>query len=606
VFPAQTAGVRQRLVDQTPVLETIFRVGGGEIIHRCYAARSSDEYAVIEIENASPTPVAIGMAVRPYDLTGAGRVSQISLVENTVVVDGVQAFAANRPPGQLIVGAGGIDAAANLSVELVGEEAVSEVTCAAGRANAVAVYPLVHSTTLRIALPITPGAPMDSSAIDRLPEAARVVRGWRFVTERATRVVFPAGRLDEGFDAARRQLLLHHLGDDVAATPLGGGTPVGADETILAGLSALGHHDEVRQVLIGRGQMQNPRGAVLDDDERDLTGTTLAAAGRHLTLNVDADLAEALSEFAADGARWLFAANPADPWNAVGIEGARLVLLAGGHVQAASDLEAARAERAAEANLPWSQTLALAGYGQSGAPAGALERDWQTEDVGVHRGEGPMGFDPVFTAALALSEMALSEMALSEMALSEMALSEMALSEIADCGRAARTIEWLLEQASPTWAWPTALHPKLGTGTAGVGQDGRVTAAFVQLVMTLLVSARRVDRESERPTVEIARHWFPAWVGQGIEVHDAPSPVGVVSWAVRWHGDRPALLWEIEPQHPSGPAPVITAPGLDAGFLGETWTGEALLEPWTEPGTESEAASVEAPTPPPAGGISFS
>ena len=38
-----------------------------------------------------------------------------------------------------------------------------------------------------------------------------------------------------------------------------------------------------------------------------------------------------------------------------------------------------------------------------------------------------------------------------------------------------------------------------------------------------------------------------AWLGQGIEVHDAPTHHGVLSFAVRWHGDRPALLWELTP-----------------------------------------------------------
>jgi hypothetical protein len=36
-----------------------------------------------------------------------------------------------------------------------------------------------------------------------------------------------------------------------------------------------------------------------------------------------------------------------------------------------------------------------------------------------------------------------------------------------------------------------------------------------------------------------------AWAGQQFEVHGLPAgPASSVSYAVRWHGDRPAVLWE--------------------------------------------------------------
>jgi hypothetical protein len=592
VFPSHEAGMRQRLVDQAPVVETIVRVGGGDIIHRCYGARLTDEYVVIELENTSSTPVAVGLAVRPYDLTGPGRVGRVEVSDNVVTVDGIPAFAANRAPGQLIVGSGGVDAAANLAEDMAAGTEVNSVECAQGRANAVAVYPLVHSTTLRVAIPLSRGAALTAEAIDSLPEAARVVRGWRFVTENAARVVLPAGRLDEGFDAARRQLLLHHFGDDVVASPLGAPPAVGEDDCVLAALSTLGQHDEVRQVLIGRGQMQDPRGAVLDGHDRDLTGTSLVAAGRHLTYVKDPEIAQALSEFAADGSRWLLAAS-GDAWADAGLRGAYEVLLAGGHTAPAAELLAATATRPASpaATPPTQLALALSRADDSAMTAvGERARMMSGAAVAVLDSEGPVGFDPVLTVAAALAD--------------------------PDLARRASVLEWLLEQASPTWAWPTAIHPKLGTGTAGVGQDGRVTAGFVQLVMSLLVAATRGDR----PTVEVARHWLPAWVGQGVEVHNAPTVVGDVSWAIRWHGERPALLWEIVPHDPDGPQPLITAAGLDENFSADTWVGESLLAAWpieAEPEDATPVASepvsmigrkvnIKAPFTPPPGGGSFS
>jgi hypothetical protein len=69
------------------------------------------------------------------------------------------------------------------------------------------------------------------------------------------------------------------------------------------------------------------------------------------------------------------------------------------------------------------------------------------------------------------------------------------------------------------------------------------------------------------------------WLGQGVEVHDAPTEHGLVSWAVRWHGDRPALLWEA----PEGIR--VTAPGLDPTWSSDKPKGDALLSPVAPPGT---------------------
>jgi hypothetical protein len=62
-----------------------------------------------------------------------------------------------------------------------------------------------------------------------------------------------------------------------------------------------------------------------------------------------------------------------------------------------------------------------------------------------------------------------------------------------------------------------------------------------------------------------------AWYGQPLEVHDAPLADGTVSFAVRWHADRPALLWE------STCSGVVRCPGLDPSWRGAGLKGEALL-----------------------------
>ncbi len=66
------------------------------------------------------------------------------------------------------------------------------------------------------------------------------------------------------------------------------------------------------------------------------------------------------------------------------------------------------------------------------------------------------------------------------------------------------------------------------------------------------------------------------WLGSNFEVHGVPTgPRSTVGFAVRWHGDRPAVLWE---QH--GPPQLLTAPAVDVDWSSDAASGEAL---WAAP-----------------------
>ena len=65
----------------------------------------------------------------------------------------------------------------------------------------------------------------------------------------------------------------------------------------------------------------------------------------------------------------------------------------------------------------------------------------------------------------------------------------------------------------------------------------------------------------------------PAWFGQGVEIHRAPAgvPGATVSFGVRWHGDRPAVLWDASAEVR------LTATAFDAAWSASGDRGEALL-----------------------------
>ena len=111
---------------------------------------------------------------------------------------------------------------------------------------------------------------------------------------------------------------------------------------------------------------------------------------------------------------------------------------------------------------------------------------------------------------------------------------------------------------------------------AGDGHHAPTGAAFLGFVRSMLV--REVDRDlaAGGPALALCGLLPPEWRGQGIEVHDAPTDHGHLSYAVRWHGERPALLWELEPHQGCDPV-VLVAPGLDPDWSCSEPRGEALL-----------------------------
>jgi hypothetical protein len=87
----------------------------------------------------------------------------------------------------------------------------------------------------------------------------------------------------------------------------------------------------------------------------------------------------------------------------------------------------------------------------------------------------------------------------------------------------------------------------------------------------LLLALRALLVREDGDDVSLLETLPPAWNGQPIAVHDAPVRRGLVSFAVRWHGPRPALLWDVPP------GMTVRAPGLDPAWLSTEPSGETLL-----------------------------
>ena len=122
----------------------------------------------------------------------------------------------------------------------------------------------------------------------------------------------------------------------------------------------------------------------------------------------------------------------------------------------------------------------------------------------------------------------------------------------------------------------------------------------VESVERLLIAAgqdraaqdlRRLDLSSAEPLSEglraelvadhedellVAPGFRPAWQGGPLAVYGLPTRFGSLSYAVRWHGNRPALLWELDCR-PGQKQVTLRAPALDHRWSSDEPTGETLL-----------------------------
>jgi hypothetical protein len=123
-----------------------------------------------------------------------------------------------------------------------------------------------------------------------------------------------------------------------------------------------------------------------------------------------------------------------------------------------------------------------------------------------------------------------------------------------------------------------AMWERLGLRARRVARHGRPVGILGETRAALLT-----ERDS---TIECFPGFDTAWLGSNLAVHDAPVRTGRASFALRWHGARPALLWDV----PAGTR--LFAPVLDPRFETTRPIGETLLR---EPPTGLLAMGERAP-----------
>ncbi len=531
--PTREAATRQQLVDDAPVVETLVRIPGGDAVHRAYGIRSprsvGDEWVVAEVQNSTAIPFAVALVIRPMVADGIGAISSITI----------------EPVG----GRSGLDEAYLVRVDgrpavvlprqparvAVGNNATGDVldTVVSGRAG----RDLVEITcpdglaTMAMIFPLT-----HTSVI---------------------RAAVPVGDVGDDLDypSVMPESTTVASGWDIHRRGPGFEIPDQRLTTVLARARAAIH-------LASDGEVVRRDGHRSPDIEPEATAILLRAFDQLDRPNEVGPILVEWTERPLDPTPEhdiMVLAATATHWRLHHIDGfldwtmpqlaAAVERLDRAHRKGQLDTVATR-RRATNALDDAAAMLAEAG--QKAASVKVVELA-QTIAADLPDPEPGNASEQLIAAAHAAA---------------------------AGDPDAYVAISAAAGSASATSAWP-------GPGPHGrpTGQDLAASAALVVAVRSLLIA--------ERPDGLALLPVHPdGWYGGGIEVHDAPTAHGHLSYAIRWHGTRPALLWDLEPHEGSGPV-TITVPGLDPTWSTTELRGDALLAEVVPP-AEAEAMTLVA------------
>ena len=534
-LPTAEASIRQTLLGGTPGTETAMRVPGGDAIHRAYAVRAGDgrDAVVVEVENRSHVPFAVALVIRPFDLVGAGGVDEVTIEPTTggvgrdeahvVRIDGGAGLLLPRRPNRWAAADGtDRDIVDVVTTGDAGTELASSRSTA-GLATAAAVLPLAHTAVLRVLVPMDLA---DRDGLPAVPPLDAVVAGWE-AQDRGARLVVPDPRLAEALEASRRHLLL------AADGPTG---RAGAR-------SGAAVDDEVTPLVSG---------ALADLDRADLLAGPPEGAEVPPSAPPDVTAHPTAVMAGATRLRRAGAATHDGTGDRVGdvVE----------DLAAAAEVLGRDVRRNRE---PDPRAVSL------------IAADGVDDLAAVLAGSQPDASSALHSLVLALRERGLAASARKATSAGD-AEPPSARRRFVEAGLAARNgdgarafslLADVLDDGTATWTWPAPP----GAGRLGdAGHDRAANAGLVRAVRSLLV-------RDESDGLALLPVFTDGWYGGGIEVHDVPTDWGRLSYGVRWHGQRPALLWDVEPWDPSAPPIRLTVPGLDPSWSSTERRGEALL-----------------------------
>lgn len=558
--PSMEATTSQHPRDATPVLCTEVRVPGGLVTSTTGAARVTaggwtGDAVVSEVHNNSAVPVALALVLRPYRLDAPGKLEQVELLPResrdrghgggsagaqvAVRVDGTEIIVLDRMPARVAHGRSSevLAALASGSDEPVDEASMGThghrwVGNGRHGFELAFVFPVAHTATVGVTIvpgtpqrarrwfrgrrdPVEPGVPA------RVPELSSVTAGWDIHCSGDPTLTWVV-------DTAESFLRWSGLLLRVAAPGLvtrcldpsdpgsrGGGAKLAEVTRAVASLPCSELHDAIAAALV---RAQRFSGRVEPTSGEDATIALLSIAAVVMRGELGAGRGEELVGPVAKAIAHLE--------STIGSPGAVAETSGGG--AATGDRAVARALRQVAAGL--------VGCGQPEVAEHALDTAARAEAALGSSEPAPPGRVSLLTPVVA---------------------QDPARALVAD-----------LSGAVP------GSHDDV-VATPGTGFDPVALARLRNRVLDAVL-------EDVAAGPSVLPMWHQEWDGRDVELHRLPTAWGLASVALRWHGAGAALLWDIVPWVggvDSASAPVVTAPGIAAGWSSAAWKGEALLDP---------------------------
>lgn len=522
--PAREAAVRQDLFGDAPMVETRARIPGGDAVHRAYGIRSprgvGDEWVVVEVENQTPVPLAVAFVIRPVVADSLGSINEITIepVAGGAGRDEAHLLRVDGTPAVVLPRRPARVQAGNLA----DGDVVDVVTTNEAGTDLVTATCPDGTATLAVLFPV--------------PHTARL------------RAMVPIGDVDP---------------DEAVAYPV-----VAPDaETVSGGweIHRRGPRFEIPERRIAMAVERARTQVLLAHDgqavRRDGAHEPTVQPGATDPILHAFDLLDKPNDVMNVVARWqedLAEATPAFDAVALGLLSTHWLL----HRDDAlldwmlPELAAAverldRADRKGRLTDPADRTRAAAAV--RAASQVLADRDQPDAAAQVERLAERLASGPAAVPATAVDRLVAAAAGL---AAGDPAAHEDLLRVLGDAS------------ATGALAGP-------GRHGRGIGHDLAASGAIVAAGRSLLVA--------ERPDGLALLPVFPStWYGNGVELHDAPTAFGVISYAIRWHGRRPALLWELAPHPGIGPV-TLTVPALDPTWSTTDLRGDALLAELTPP-----------------------
>ncbi len=584
--PSREAAVRQSPVGDSPVVETALRVPGGDVVARAFAAQSHagdwrGAGIIVEVENRTAVPVALAFVIRPLSLDGSGHISAIRSDGAAVVIDGiggsgraVPSMLLARDPARTV--SGDFDTVAPRLAS--GDDSILavDVTSPSGDAEAAFVVPLAHTATARVLLPVTHGdrrgAPRPTTPWEA-PDAAAVAKGWAVHSAGRSggtdlRVVVPEADWDRALIWSSAMLRLAGADELGACLDRHRGAPAGPPASARAAevaeaMCRLNAADALVPIARGLADAQRLGGEVRLGDRSDGTVALLHSIAGALAGAEDPE-GPAAEQFVAPAAvairRLRKRKGLVDELVASAIRALRSVappLIAVGQPEVAEDALAVAAALSSSTG-PARSALSV-GSATSVVPEPSNISDTSNAPSASNM---PGAVRSTFATALAARSLVASG--------------------ADDAVAAVRAL------------WSTAVGHGRSDAVSSTGADGAAAVAVGLLGFDVAELAARANAVLDVVVSQgvagpaLLSAFDRSWLGQQVEAHGVPTPWGATSYALRWHGERPALLWEVEAEPGSlgaagtqtteSAAPfTVTAPGLDPTWSGSGADGEALL-----------------------------